>query len=300
MGKRQQREYTFAEIVVRDMITNLIQGRFKWSGLPERLTSEQLERFICLWDANGLAVGFSDPVGGPMLLPGYPSGAFDIYWLPRSYTVTGADYDRVIDSDNCVPFYNDSSRTGLFPIFDDTIHQMARCWSAMAYNLEQQKNPIVFSGTKEEIESLKEANRRRLEYESVIGVTASAMSTIETAKRFFPTRTEFEGAAYIEHYNQILNRFLTVCGINNQPIQKRERLISGETTANNQLITFYRDSAIRAREEAANAYNKLFGASLNVEWRGGEILETVGSDESGVPNIQRTGISGNAVSGSGE
>ena len=170
----------------------------------------------------------------------------------------------------------------------------------MAYNLEQQKNPIVFSGTKEEIESLKEANRRRLEYESVIGVTASAMSTIETAKRFFPTRTEFEGAAYIEHYNQILNRFLTVCGINNQPIQKRERLVSGETTANNQLITFYRDSAIRAREEAANAYNKLFGASLNVEWRGGEILETVGSDESGVPSIQRTGIPGNAVPGSGE
>ena len=97
MSKKTIRDYTMNEAAIVTQLQSIVCGRFEWSGLPERLTSIQLERFISLWDSNGLAVGFSDPTGGPMILPGYPSGDFDVYWLPRSFTVTGALFDRVID-----------------------------------------------------------------------------------------------------------------------------------------------------------------------------------------------------------
>lgn len=286
MGKRQRREYIGSELAIRDMLLNLIQGRFKWTNLPERLTSEQLERFICLWDAAGLAVGFSDPVGGAMILPGYPSGEFDVYWLPRSYTVTGANFDRVIPADDCVRFYNDASRHGLLALLDETDLQMSRAWSTMAFNLEQQRNPYVFAGTKEEIASLSEAARRRGEYEGIIAVTASTMDVIETAKRFFPTRPEFIGRELIEQYNQILNRFLTALGFDNLPVQKRERLVTGETTSNNQLIMYFRDSATRQREMAAEEFNRRYGTNINVVWSGGEMTYEIRSVfESGIPGI---------------
>lgn len=286
MSRKTRRDYTTQALAIRDALAAILCGRFEWTGLPERLTTYQMERFISLWSANGLAVGFSDRTGGNMILPGYPSGEFDIYWLPRSYTVTGANFDKIIDSDDCVPFYATPARVGMLSLFESTADSLTTILSVMATNLRQQRNPYVFAGSKPEIETFREALRKREEGDEVLAVTQSGLSTVETAKRFFPIKPEFLGAQLMEHYTQVLNRFLTECGIDNVPVMKRERVTTSETESNNQLIIYYRDAATRIREDAANRYNKMFGASLNVTWRGGEIAneisETVRPGQPGV------------------
>ena len=277
MSRKTRRDYTTQALAIRDALAAILCGRFVWTGLPERLTTYQMERFISLWSANGLAVGFEDPTGGPMILPGYPSGEFDIYWLPRSYTVTGANYDRVIDSDACVPFYATPARVGMLPLFESTADILTTILSVMQTNLRQQRNPYVFAGSKPEIETFREALRKREEGDEVLAVTQSGLSTVETAKRFFPIKPEFLGAELMEHYTQVLNRFLTECGIDNVPILKRERVSTAETASNNQLITYYRNAATRIREDAANRFNRMFGFSLNVTWKGGQIHDEVSS-----------------------
>ena len=277
MSRKSRREFTVNALAIRDALASILCGRFEWSGLPERLTTYQMERFVSLWDANGLAVGFNDSTGGTMILPGYPSGEFDIYWLPRSYTVTGANFDKIIDSEDCVPFYATPARTGMLNIFESTAEALTLIWSVMQTNVRQQRNPYVFAGSKPEIETLREALRKREEGDEVLAVTQSGLATVETAKRFFPIKPEFLGANLMEHYTQVLNRFLTECGIDNVPIMKRERVTTAETESNNQLIQYYRDAATRIREEAASRYNKMFGANLNVRWRGGEIREILGT-----------------------
>lgn len=286
MSRKTRREYNIAALSIRDALSTIICGRFEWTGLPEMLTSIQMERFISLWDSNGLAVGFNDQIGGNLILPGYPSGEFTIYWLPRSFTVTGANFDRTVDAEDCVPFYATDARTSLIPLFETTADTLAMILSVMQTNTRQQRNPYVFAGSKQEIETLREALRKREEGDEVLAVTQSGLATVETAKRFFPIKPEFLGSALMEHYTQVLNRFLTECGIDNVPIMKRERVSTAESQSNNQLITYYRDAATRIRENAANEYNKKFGAALNVTWRGGEIqneiLGAVSDGQSGV------------------
>lgn len=285
MSRRTRREYWDESSAIGQGLASILCGRFAWENLPERLTSEQLERFITLWSGDGLAVGFEDQTGGPMILPGYPSGEFDIYWLPRSYTVTGALYDRVIDSDDCVPFWDNPSHHSLVPMVSETEKSLTECWTIMATNTRQQRNPYVFAGTKTQIETLKEAARKRAEGDEILAVTDDGMNMIETAKRFFPIKPEFLGPLMMEHYTQIINRFLTAVGIDNVPIMKRERVSTAESAANNQLILYNRGAATRMRETAAEAFNRMFGTNINVTWKGGEMNEVLTAIRSEQPSI---------------
>lgn len=285
MSRRTRREFWDESSAIGQGLASILCGRFAWENLPERLTSEQLERFITLWSGDGLAVGFEDQTGGPMILPGYPSGEFDIYWLPRSYTVTGALYDRVIDSDDCVPFWDNPSHHSLVPMVSETEKSLTECWTIMATNTRQQRNPYVFSGTKTQIETLKEAARKRAEGDEILAVTDDGMNMIETAKRFFPIKPEFLGPVMMDHYTQIINRFLTAVGIDNVPIMKRERVSTAESAANNQLILYNRNAATRMRENAAEAFNRMFGTNISVTWKGGEMNEVLTAIRSEQPGV---------------
>lgn len=279
MSRRTVREAALQYGALGSTFLSLIQGRFKWTGLPEGLTSEQMERFICLWDADvpygslgttfGGAAGFSHPILGPCILPMYPADQRSIYYLPKQYIVTGCDYNETLDAEDVVIFYNDGSRCPLSGILIDTLSRLSSLMSSMAANTKQQINPWAFSGTPDEIKTAQEAYRRANENEPVIWLSYSGMATMETAKRLFPIKPAFEADKYYDNYLQLQNRFLTALGIDNIAIQKKERLISAETQGNDQLVLYYRNEAIRYREAACEEYNKKFGTSLAVEWNGG-------------------------------
>lgn len=292
MSRRTAREQILSYSALGSSFMSLIAGRFKWTGLPDGLTSEQMERFICLWDADipfgtigantfGGAAGFKHPVLGPCILPMYPADQQSIYWLPKQYTVTGCNYNTTVDADDCVIFYNDSSRAPLTGILLDTLKRLDGLLRAMNANTRQQINPWAFSGTSDEIKTAQEAYRRANEDEPVIWLTYSGMATVETAKRLFPIKPGFEADKYFDNYIQIQNRFLTILGVDNIAVQKKERLISAETQGNDQLVLFYRREAIRSREDAARKYNEMFGTNLTVEWNGGEMNTTQEGGASG-------------------
>lgn len=282
MSRKTLSERWLSSSALGSTFLSLIQGRFTWDGLPMGLTSAQMERYICLWDADlpltgslgttfGGAAGFKHPVLGSCILPMYPADQRSIYWLPKEYVVTGCDYNAHIDADDCVIFYNDSSRAPLSGILVDTLQRLDDLMRAMKANTRQQINPWAFGGTEDEIKTAQEAYRRVNEDDPVIWLTYSGMATIETAKRFFPLKPAFESDKYFDNYIQIQNRLLTVLGIDNIAIQKKERLISAETQGNDQLVLYYRREALRARQEAADEYNRKFGEHLTVKWNGGDM-----------------------------
>lgn len=285
-------QYLSAQAIADNVLRPIVLGRFKWSGLPYGLTSEQLERFITCWSdasgfvSGGLALIFEDSSIGPCILPAYPANALSLYYLPTEYIVTGVDYQQNIKADDGIPIYNDATRQPLSPMIADTAHRLFDLMEISRANTLQQKNPFVFAGTADEIKSLQAANQKRdADPSGIVCVTARAMQTIETAKRFFPIKPPFEADVYYDYYLQIYNRFLTMLGMDNIAIQKRERLVSSEAASNKQLILYYRDMATRYREDAAEEANKKFGMSLNVEWVGGEInaiSESGGPTEPGI------------------
>lgn len=295
MSRKTLSERWLSSSALGSTFLSLIQGRFTWEGLPMGLTSAQMERYICLWDADlplsgslgttfGGAAGFRHPVLGSCILPMYPADQRSIYWLPKEYVVTGCDYNAHIDADDCVIFYNDASRSPLSGILIDTLKRLEDLMRAMQANTRQQINPWAFGGTEDEIKTAQEAYRRVTEDDPVIWLTYSGMATIETAKRFFPLKPTFEADKYFDNYIQLQNRLLTVLGIDNIAVQKKERLISAETQGNDQLVLYYRREALRARQEAAKEYNEKFGENLRVTWNGGDM----NGKEAGTNAVLRT------------
>lgn len=286
-------QYLSAQAIADSVLRPVVLGRFQWSGLPYGLTSEQLERFITCWSdscgfvSGGFALVFEDPAIGPAILPAYPANNLSLYYLATEYIVTGVDYQKIVRADKSVPIYNDATRNPLSALIADTAQRLYDLMEISRANTLQQKNPFVFAGTADEIKSLQLANTRRdADPAGIICVTARAMQTIETAKRFFPIKPPFESDVYYDYYLQIYNRFLTVLGMDNIAIQKRERLVSSEAASNNQLISYYRDMATRFREDACKAANAMFGMNLNVKWVGGEINNAVSEpDKPAKPGI---------------
>src|SRR5699024_10380240 len=62
-----------------------------------------------------------------------------------------------------------------------------------------------------------------------------------------------------------LNEFLTYFGVNNININKKERLITNEANANDELIAHNRNKMLKPRKEAAHIISELWGTDITVD-----------------------------------
>ena len=63
----------------------------------------------------------------------------------------------------------------------------------------------------------------------------------------------------------IWNEVLTFLGINNNDVEKKERVIEAETESNNHFISLNLYNAYRCRKHACDQINKYFGLNINVK-----------------------------------
>lgn len=76
-------------------------------------------------------------------------------------------------------------------------------------------------------------------------------------------------------FDRTWNLILTFCGINNNNnAQKKERMISDEVNANNQLIECFASSTLEYLQKCFNDFNKLFNENVIIKYN-----EDVESDE---------------------
>lgn len=265
MSRQQKLENINNRTYIHDILKSYLLGGFKWDGLPQGLTSQQLEQFITM---QGLAVGFKHPDAGAIILPSVWGAPLNIYFLPNFYIAYGAGFERRVSVDDAVTFYDNSSRRGLRSLCDHTEMMLMEIVSAQKINTVHQKNPWIFAGTETEKQSLLAAIAATNENNPVFITTNSAMLNIDTAKRFFPTNVQFLGQEFEQAFRQELNQFLTVLGYDNVAIEKKERLITDEAHANDSSVMYHRMDRLRMREQACKSFNSRFGTSLSVKWVG--------------------------------
>ena len=69
-----------------------------------------------------------------------------------------------------------------------------------------------------------------------------------------------------QQFKIILSQFLTDCGYESNPVEKRERLINGEVDGNNGETEGMRNSRLAPRIRAINACNELWGWNASVKF----------------------------------
>ena len=251
-------------------------NRFKWENLPEGVKSEHIEENLY---AHGQVLFFDDDKLGILTLPCTVDGGLNVYGEPIDFNVWGVDYNKRVKGEKAVRIKaNDSC----FP----QVHQvnyytglLAEIEKTMKLNLEQQWTPYILSSTKKNELSLKNFFKKiKDKLEFAIFVDERLSETMNEGVKVLNTDAKYLLDDLQVHKEKTVNELLTLLGINNLAVTKKERLVSGEVDVNNQNIDMNLDLEYKNRLLACEEINKKFGLEITVkktidDFRGEEVGE---------------------------
>ena len=245
---------------------------FEWVNLPKSMNARWLE--MCLY-YKGQAALLKDKEYGFINTNCSSNGYINIYGLPSSL--------------HCYSFEYQSDRklyTGLNPLLTDKQKEQKEYQEAIlvqnnfesiptcgtmelfalrlyeaeqtAYvNIKAQKTPVV----------LVVDEQQRLMMENLYNQYDGNRPFIFGDKQQFDsnilksinTQAPYVADKLTEYKKEIWNEALTYLGINNILVDKKERIISDEANANNELINLNLQSYLITRQEACRQFNEKFG-----------------------------------------
>ena len=240
---------------------------FEWVNLPKSMNARWLER--CLY-YNGQAALLKDKKFGFINTSCASSGYINIYGLPTKL--------------NCYSFEFQSVRnlyTGLNPINNDENDEecilvlnnwegIPTCKSMELFalrlyeaqrtcdvNIKAQKTPIMV------IVNEKQRLMMQNLYSQYDGnqpfIFGDEQQLDGNMLKAINTQAPYIADKVTEYKKEIWNEALTYLGVNNILVDKKERMITDEANANNELINLNLQSFLAPRQEAARQFNEKFG-----------------------------------------
>lgn len=245
-----------------DRLHMLAVSLFTWDGLDEacgfgasRFLEESLYRY-------GKACVVNDKELGLMALNVTAAGKLNIYYLPTKVNAFSTGYNKIYDFDDVVYIMNNEIQKptkDTLTLFAARLYETERTSDV---NLQAQKTPILIEGDKNTLLTLK----------NVYMNYSGNMPVIYGNKRFDLSnklnvlRTD---APYIvdkleEHKHNLWNDCMTFLGINNANTSKKERLITSEVEANDDLVNYYLNCFYKTRKKAADEIKEKYGIDVKV------------------------------------
>jgi hypothetical protein len=266
MGRKKSKEDHLNDatyLMFYNRLRDLALSLFEWKGLPKEISKRFLELTILY---QGAAVFFKDEdIGGYMALPVTQAGPLNVYQDPVEFTAFSINYHKELNKDNAVIIWNNYARESIDSILRNFAYRLYMVERAMDVNISQQKFPIVFLTEESQrltMENLMDqfegnhpfvmGNKRGLDLDSVKAIT---------------TGVPFVADKLMEYKHNLWNEAMTFLGIGNAKQDKRERLVADEVAANDEQIESSRFIMLKARQEACEKINALFGLSVSVDYK---------------------------------
>lgn len=236
----------------RLMATN----RFKWHNLPKGLKSEYIEENLF---NHGQVLFFDDEKHGFLTLPCSVDGGLNVYGEPIDFQVWGINYNnRVSGVDSVRIKANDTC----FPQVIQVLHYtelISQIEDIMKQNLDQQRFPYIISTTKKNELSMKNFFNKVFEGVRAMFIDERLSEGVAEGIKVLKTDAPYLLDDLQIHKEKTVNELLTILGINNLSVNKKERLVTGEVEVNNQNIDMNLDLEFKNRQLACDEINKKFG-----------------------------------------
>lgn len=238
---------------------------FEWQGLEEIGISEKwIEKLLF---THGGCVLFKDVEKGFMVARLSPNGALNHYDEPTIIKPYATNYNfntELLNDVNCVIIRNNDDMIPTSPTIELYALKLANIDRTIEVNIHAQKTPIIVKCSERQKLTLKNVINQRADNEPVIfGTKDLDIDGIEILDLKAPM--VFKELELEKH--MILNEVMTFLGVNNANQDKRERLVTDEVIANNEQVEANINMMLRAREEACEKINKMFGTHLSVKRR---------------------------------
>lgn len=254
---------------------------FEWINMPKEIDTRYLEKTLV---EQGHICFFKDEkLDKFMCLQCTIGGRFNVYDLPTDYHVyTPSGYNRDLDMSNSVVIYSDLAHDNLMPVIYYHAENISNVERTIDINLNQLKRPYVFLVPENKISSVKALFRQIKDNEElIIGSNDLSVEGLSIENTITPNNTIDLYTLKKKYYNEAL----TDLGISNFSDDKKERLLAGEITSNEEDVYLNRANMLEARKQACKLINEMFGLNIDVKFRYeenetmGELDETEDLDE---------------------
>ena len=247
------------------LLTEKCLGMYIYTGLPDSLPADQIEQRLIL---QGYCVIFNHKKYGLATCNGGLSGV-DKYYLPTDFVWAQPDLgsghqklwlDAIIIYNNSIDKY---SRVGLSEIIMRTARLLADIDSSIEIiTVNQRATKLNVAANKAIATTVDAAMKKLADGELYTINTQSLLDLYKTTDWNSNTRQQ----AITELLNakqQIMGGFLSEIGVKNFT-EKKERLITDEVTADDQLLTINVDDMEGCRALGIDQVNNMFGTDVTV------------------------------------
>ena len=269
--------YTYEQYA--DLFTEIAVSSFKWNNAPTSIDTRFIETGLY---ENKAMIYFTDEVMGDLCLKCILGGQLDVYNIPldrRAYASNG--YQKNLDRTNSVIIWDNMLHYGTSNKMEIYAKRLSNLDTIIDINCNAQKTPILLKGTQQQRLSLLNAYEKYDGNQPVMFGTENFLEGNENAFTVFKTDCPYVADKLYELKVNLWNEALTYLGVSNVQYQKKERINTEEINRSMGGAFASRRSRIKARQNAVEEINKMFGLSIEVDF------------EDEVDKIDNNGYNGN-------
>lgn len=234
---------------------------FEWENLPESCNQKFLEETLFLY---GRALFIYDDELGFLNMRCTPSGKLNNYDEAVSYTAYSTIYNKQFMRDDCVLIRNNYLERPTDITVMLFASRLTTAERTIDVNINAQKTPVLIRCDEKDRLTMKNLYKQ---YEGnepfILGSKALNVEGIKVLK----TDAPFIADKLQIYKRDLWNECLTFFGINNANSDKRERLITDEVNANNEVISINAEAMLLTRLEACKQINAKYNLNVNVKMR---------------------------------
>lgn len=236
-------------------------NEFKWNGLPAGILERHIERELF---ARGFTSFFKHPKMTYLSLPCDSTGEVNVYGDALKYRAHGQNLTHDFKADDAVIIENNKLRIPTKDFIMFYANKIAEAERTMDVNVKANKTPVIVVCDDKDVLSFKRI------FQQVDGNTPAVFAdrslNLDNIQAL-DLKARFLGKDLMDYKKSVENELLTFLGINNTPVEKKERLITDEANSNNELIESFFDIGLEARQRACEEINAMFGLNVSVERR---------------------------------
>lgn len=242
----------------------MVASIFEYENLPQSINRDYLESVLL---SEGSIVWIKDKEGKLRALRGSHYG-FDCYNFPTSTEIANPVLGTLKGTFgiNSVWMRNNIYAKPINEYVREYALEIAQLDVDFKVNLDNLKLAMVLSVDNEaQARQVKDLYTKILCGEPAVITGNDADLLSENNVNVFASDIQYLGTQLLADRRTIINDFLTIFGINNIVLEKKERLITGEVDTNNQELEINKMYWLRTRQDAIEEVNKMFGTDISVD-----------------------------------